>query len=157
MTPQRSRINRSERTGGAYRQHSGTIARRAQDMRQGNRSALSDALTRALAARRYGEAMTRILNLIELEPHEPRWHQKYGEVLRTLGRNREAAAAYRRAARRYEALALPVRASAALRVADGLDGGDSSPQIAPRSSDRVPSTPAVVLPEERITERPPRS
>jgi hypothetical protein len=93
---------------------------------QSKRSVLIEGATRALAARRYGDAIEHILGLVALEPSEPRWQQKYGEVLRTLGRDREAAAAYRRAARRYEAQALPALASAAERVADSLDGGGPS-------------------------------
>jgi len=89
-----------------------------------------------------------------LEPTEPRWHQKYGEVLRTLGRNAEAAAAYRRVARRYEALALPARASAALRVADLLDGQDSSDRVEQLESAHLATRP-IPSPYERVTARPP--
>jgi hypothetical protein len=170
MVPNRSRQHRRERGAGAYshvsadgarpptrnhRQPSGTVAKRVDPRREEQRSELKQALARAQAACRYVDAMSALLGLVALEPHEPRWHQKYGEVLRTLGRNREAAAAHRRAARRYEALGFPVRASAALRLADTLDGTDSSAQMQQPGSDR-PTPIAARLEEFITTVRPPR-
>ena len=156
MFPNRSRTKRAE-SAGAGRQLSGPVPKQTEQAREERRAGLAQAVMRAIAERRYGDATTRILDLIALDPAEPRWHQKYGEVLRTLGRNREAAAAYRRAARRYEAARLPVRASAVLRVADTLDGVASSPPTAQRSSDRD-ATRSLLRSEERSplgTFRPP--
>jgi predicted Zn-dependent protease len=148
-----SRTYPSNREGGAYhysgapseppraasdRPHSGVVARRAEAIREKKRLVLTETVTQTLAERRFGDAMAAIRALIAHFPEEPRWHKKEGELLRTLGRNREAAAAYRRAARRYDAMALPVRAGAALRAADALDGGDSAAHRPQLSSDRPP-------------------
>lgn len=180
MVPSRSRTNHSGQSAGAYsfgpaqRQTSGPVAKavdpRAEVPRAeraesapvmhnrvpDRRSILSEGVTQSLAQRRYSDALACIMRLVTLEPAEPRWHQKYGEVLRTLGRKKEAAAAYRRAARRYEALALPTRASALLRVAEMLDGGSASTPPARTSSDRHPTHPVAPLPpaDERVTVRP---
>ncbi len=183
MVANRSRTSRSGQSAGAYsfgpahpslrggpRQVSGPVARAVdpharapRGERPGSepvvpahvadRRILAASVTQSLAKRRYGDALSSILRLVMLEPGEPRWHQKYGEVLRTLGRAQEAAAAYRRAARRYEAMALPARASAALRVAEGLEGASSS-STAPTSSDRLRTQPLPSA-EDRITARPP--
>jgi tetratricopeptide (TPR) repeat protein len=176
MLPNRSHANRSEQSAGAYRfgpaprQVSGTIAidpRARPPLRErqasgpvarnraaDKRSALSDALTQSIARRRYGDALACIMQLATLEPAEPRWHQKYGEVLRTLGRTKEAAAAYRRAARRYEAMALPARASALSRVAEQLEGASAPTPPARTSTDRLRLQPFVPT-EDRVTVRPP--
>ncbi len=145
MFSNRSRTNRAEHAGAPARgrQHSGTVPKQADPDREARCAALADQVMRAIAGRRYGDATTRLLDLIAMEPDEPRWHQKYGEVLRTLGRNREAAAAYRRAARRYEVHGLPVRASAALRVADTLDGVPSTTPAVQRTSDRNATRPVL--------------
>jgi len=184
MVPSRSHSNHSGQSAGAYsfgpaqRQVSGPVAKVVIDPRAqtapgeraqsgpvlrnrvpDKRSILSDGVTQSLAQRRYSDALACIMRLVMLEPAEPRWHQKYGEVLRTLGRKKEAAAAYRRAARRYEAMALPTRASALLRVAEMLDGVSASTPPARTSSDRHPTQPVmpvVSLPpsDERVTVRP---
>lgn len=183
MVPNRSRASRSSQSAGAYsfgpahpplarvtRQVSGPVAKdvdprsRARGERSesapvvparvADRRLLAESVTQSLAKRRYGDALASILRLVMLDPTEPRWHQKYGEVLRTLGRDQEAAAAYRRAARRYEAMALHVRASAALRVAETLEGVSSSSLTVPISTDRNRSEP-ILRAEDRITVRPP--
>jgi hypothetical protein len=87
-----------------------------------HRELLRESLQQSLTERRYHDALNHILGLISLDPSDPRWPHKYGDVLRSLRRNHEAAAAYRRAARRYEAAGFPVRANAMLRLSDELDG-----------------------------------
>jgi len=167
MVPSRSRTNHSSQSPGAYsfgpaqrslrvgpRAVSGPVSKAVPIRVAQRRSVLADDVAQHLAKRRYAGALTSILRLVMLDPTEPRWHQKYGEVLRTLGRNREAAAAYRRAARRYDALALPARASAALRVAESLEGASAATPTVPIGSDRNP-TQAALPPEECVTLRPP--
>lgn len=80
-----------------------------------------DALQQALATRRHSDALQNITSLIALDPSDPRWPHKYGDVLRSMGRPDEAAAAYRRAARRYELFGFPLRAQALVRLAGELD------------------------------------
>jgi tetratricopeptide (TPR) repeat protein len=141
MVPSRSRASRSGRPAPQReRQVSGPVAR---NHVPDKRSILSDAVTQSIAKRRYDDALGCIMKLVALEPAEPRWHQKYGEVLRTLGRHKEAAAAYRRAASRYELTALPARASALLRVAETLEGGSASTPPTRVSTDRLRATPFV--------------
>ena len=151
MVPQRPREKRSEQPAPQReRQVSGPVAR---NHVPDKRSILSDAVTQSIAKRRYDDALANIMRLVALEPAEPRWHQKYGEVLRTLGRHKEAAAAYRRAAARYDVMALPARASALLRVAETLEGGSASAPPTRISTDRLRVTPFV--PEGPATERTP--
>lgn len=82
---------------------------------------LKAAMTLAIAERRYTDALSEIIGLVALNPLDPRWPHKYGDILRTLGRTEEAAAAFRRSATRYEASGFSVRAKAMLRLADELE------------------------------------
>lgn len=91
-----------------------------------DRQQRKDALQEAMASRRYTHALEHIMSLEAFEPTDPRWPHKYGDLLRTLGRLTEAAAAYRRAARRYDALGFPVRSAAMVTLAREL-GGISGP------------------------------
>jgi predicted Zn-dependent protease len=100
------------------------------------RDDLRDALQIAMNERRYGDALNHILGLVALEPNDPRWPHKYGDVLRSLRRNNEAAAAYRRAARRYEAAGFPVRATAMMRLAGELEGDSGPCRIEPEDRGR---------------------
>ena len=95
------------------------------DLREYHRSALQVSMNE----RRYNDALNHILGLISLDPGDPRWPHKYGDVLRSLRRTDEAAAAYRRAARRYEAAGFPVRATAMMRLAGELMGESGSVRI----------------------------
>lgn len=137
---------RAERPSGAYmhgpsgssspmmRKHK-TAAPAATPKQQ--RDDLRNALQIAMNERRYGDALNHILGLVALEPNDPRWPHKYGDVLRSLRRDGEAAAAYRRAARRYEAAGFPVRATAMMRLAGEL-AGDSGPcRIEPEDRGRM--------------------
>jgi len=128
----------STRPSGAYRQgpsgrptaSSGMRSKRPTAPKQPlsvneHRELLRESLQHSLTERRYHDALNHILGLISLDPSDPRWPHKYGDVLRSLRRNTEAAAAYRRAARRYEAAGFPVRANAMLRLSEELDGAVS--------------------------------
>ena len=119
-----------ENAGGSYsfgpklsprrlRLESGTVPKPTASLQ---RSALVDALQRTLAVRRHADALELALDLIALEPDEPRWHQKHGDVLRLLDREPEAALAYRHAAERYTRKGLAAHAGALYRVADMLEG-----------------------------------
>jgi Flp pilus assembly protein TadD len=85
------------------------------------RDAAKEALAGALHMRRHEEALQQIQTLMALDPSDPRWPHKYGDVLRSLGRRTEAAAAFRRAARRYEIFGFPLRAQAMVRLACELE------------------------------------
>jgi len=122
-----------ENAGGAYaygshssplpgRAESGKVERQNPNLKALPLGALIDALTRALAARRYDAALERVVELLERDPDEARWHEQNGELLRMLDRAPEAAAAYREAARRYDAQGLSQRASSLRRVAELLAG-----------------------------------
>ena len=131
--------NRAERPSGAYMHNPGRDGATAPIRKRKTpvpaptsspkqqREDLRDALQVAMNERRYSDALNHILGLVAQDPHDPRWPHKYGDVLRSLRRNNEAAAAYRRAAHRYEAAGFPVRATAMLRLAHELEG-DSGPR-----------------------------
>jgi hypothetical protein len=141
--------SRAERPSGAYMQgpnrSSATAALRkrkapaaepvATSPKQ-QRDELRDALQLAMNERRYGDALNHILGLVALDPNDPRWPHKYGDVLRSLRRNNEAAAAYRRAARRYEAAGFPVRATAMMRLSFELEGDNGPRASEPEQSGR---------------------
>jgi hypothetical protein len=91
-----------------------------------DRQRIKDELQDAMVSRRYTHALEHLMCLEALEATDARWPHKLGDLLRTLNRLNEAAAAYRRAGRRYEALGFPVRAAAMLTLAREL-GGISGP------------------------------
>lgn len=137
--------NRAERPSGAYSHNPGRadetspIRKRRTPVPSSpkeQREALRDSLQVAMNERRYNDALNHILGLVALEPSDPRWPHKYGDVLRSLRRNNEAAAAYRRAASRYEGAGFPVRATAMLRLAGELEG-DSGPRAREESGPRI--------------------
>jgi len=147
-----SKSNRAERPSGAYMHNPGRAdgtspmrKRRTPLAAAGSpKERLRDSLQVAMNERRYNDALNHILGLVALEPSDPRWPHKYGDVLRSLRRNNEAAAAYRRAASRYEAAGFPVRATAMLRLAGELDGdsdlrarAESGPRIREESGTRM--------------------
>ena len=69
------------------------------------RASIVEATRTAIARARIRRDVVREHHLIasmhELEPSEPRWVQQLGNVLRKLGRDNEAASAYRHAAQLY--------------------------------------------------------
>ena len=89
------------------------------------REVLREALQVAMNERRYGAALTHLLGLVALDPSDPRWPHKYGDLLQSLRRTKEAAAVYRRTAACYEGAGFPVRAEAMRRLALELEGKDS--------------------------------
>jgi hypothetical protein len=86
--------------------------------RQGD---LVDDLMRALAARDHAAALQVVEEMIVLEPEGAFWHQKHGDVLRLLGRELEAAEAYRSAAHCYLLRGLASNARVLQRVAEMLE------------------------------------
>jgi len=153
--------NRAERPSGAYMHNPGRDGATAPIRKRKTpvpaptsspkqqREDLRDALQVAMNERRYSDALNHILGLVAQDPHDPRWPHKYGDVLRSLRRTDEAAAAYRRAARRYEAAGFPVRATAMLRLAGQLMGESGSVAI-----ERDESTPVLIDGTEAVTGRP---
>jgi predicted Zn-dependent protease len=88
------------------RLESGKIEKRPSNLKGMSLGALIDALMRAQAAERHEAALAYVQELIMLEPDEALWHERHGDILRTLDRRPEAAAAYRGAALRYEVQSL---------------------------------------------------
>lgn len=82
--------------------------------------ALRQALTTALQERRHLDALGLIARLEAMEPDEPRWPHKRGDVLRAAGKRGDAAAAYRRAAVRYNGRGFPAREAAMINLAQQL-------------------------------------
>jgi len=103
------------------RAESGKFEKQHPNLKGLSLGALIDALMRALTEERHEAALRHLVELIALEPDEPRWHERQGDVLRRLGQAHEAATAYRAAALRYEVQALSDRGSALRRLADQLD------------------------------------
>ena len=82
---------------------------------------LVDELMRALAGRDHQRALQVVEEMIVLEPEGAFWHQKHGDVLRLLGRELEAAEAYRSAAHCYLLRGLTSNARVLQRVAEMLE------------------------------------
>ncbi len=87
---------------------------------EANSGALRQALTSALQERRHPDALGLIAQLEAVEPDDPRWPHKRGDVLRAAGKRGDAAAAYRRAAVRYNDRGFPAREAAMLSLAEQL-------------------------------------
>jgi hypothetical protein len=79
-------------------------------------------LTAALARGDHARALGLIRQLETLDPGDPRWPQKCGDVLRTQGCLDEAASAYRRAAECYERQGFGSRSNAMRHLARSLAG-----------------------------------
>ena len=103
------------------RQESGKFAKQHPNLQRLPLAAQIDALMRALVEERHEPALGHLATLIELEPDEPRWHERCGDVLRLLDRAHEAATAYRTAAFRYDAQALSDHGSELRQLADQLE------------------------------------
>jgi hypothetical protein len=78
-------------------------------------------LMQAVADGEHPRALALVAQLEVLEPTDPRWPHKRGDLLRTRS-PREAATAYRRAAQCYDQQGHPSRAAAILTVARALTG-----------------------------------
>ena len=81
---------------------------------------LRDKLNQALRRERLGEALRYYDALQGLEPDEPRWHHRKGDVLKRLRRLPEAADAYERAVDLYARQGFVARAAAMAKVVTGI-------------------------------------
>jgi predicted Zn-dependent protease len=86
-----------------------------------------DACERALRAHDYTASARLLQELERLEPSEPRWPHKHGDLLRASSHVHAAAAAYRRAAERYAERGFSERARAMTSLARTL--GDASAKL----------------------------
>ena len=78
-------------------------------------------LNKALEHGRINDALE-IYELVEKrKPDEPRWSHRKGDLLRRIGRNSEAAAAYERAAYLYSAKGFDARATATAKLVLAID------------------------------------
>jgi predicted RNA polymerase sigma factor len=83
---------------------------------------LRESFTRSVAQRQLEHAFRLATQLEALEPAEPRWPHKRGDLLRNFGKPNEAAQAYRRAATLYEEQSLAARGKAMRTLARKLGG-----------------------------------
>ena len=81
-----------------------------------------EALEKALSRREHGKALVLLTTLAALEPDEPRWPHKQGDVLHSLGRSHEAAVAYRLACECYVGRGFAERGQALKSLARSLAG-----------------------------------
>jgi len=82
---------------------------------------LRDKLQKALEKERHGEAL-RIYEALEfVEPSEPRWPHRKGDLLNRLGRTSAAVSSYETAVDLYAALGFVARAAAMAKVVMGVD------------------------------------
>ena len=81
---------------------------------------LRDKLNQALRKERRGEALSYYEALQVVEPNEPRWPHRKGDLLKRLGRRQEAVEAYERAADLYAHQGFEARAAAMAKVVMGI-------------------------------------
>ncbi len=116
--------------------------------------ALRQAWEEAIARDRPTDALTVLVELEELEPEEPRWAHRRGDVLRRLGRTTEAEAAFVQAVRAYVARGFLTRAAGLARTlaasnparADLLAELDPEPTRELRRASHAPSPLSPRLP-----------
>ena len=78
-------------------------------------------LQKALLKERHGQAL-RIYEALEVvEPNEPRWPHRKGDLLKRLGRKQAAVSSYETAVELYAALGFVARAAAMAKVVMGID------------------------------------
>ena len=82
---------------------------------------LRDQLQRSLRRERFSEALTLYQTLERLEPHEPRWPHRKGDLLKRLGRHEQAVPSYIRAVDLYAELGFVARAAAMAKVVVQID------------------------------------
>lgn len=82
---------------------------------------LRDQLQRAILKERHGEALRIYEALQAVEPREPRWPHRKGDLLNRLGRCDDAIAAYESAVDLYARLGFVARAAAMAKVVMGID------------------------------------
>ncbi|MGB8330681.1 MAG: cyclic nucleotide-binding domain-containing protein [Polyangiales bacterium] len=81
---------------------------------------LRNKLNHALRKERLGEALLHYTTLERVEPNEPRWPHRKGDLLKRLGRREEAVEAYERAVDLYARLGFVARAAAMAKVVMGI-------------------------------------
>ncbi len=81
---------------------------------------LRDKLNNALRREHLGEALGHYEALQVVEPNEPRWPHRKGDLLKRLGRPQEAVAAYERAVDMYAEQGFVARAAAMAKVVMGI-------------------------------------
>ena len=82
---------------------------------------LRDALQKALRKERLKDALVLYGELEEVEPTEPRWPHRRGDLCRRLGEDGDAVRCYERAVKRYAALGFVARAAAMAKVILQID------------------------------------
>lgn len=82
---------------------------------------IKDRLQRALGRERLADALVHYEFLESLEPKEPRWPHRKGDLLKRLGRVEDALDAYERAAALYAQLGFVARAAAMAKVVVAID------------------------------------
>ncbi len=88
----------------------------------GSRSrVIKDRLQQALRRERLADALVHYESLESLEPNEPRWPHRKGDLLKRLGRVEEALDAYERAVDLYGQLGFVARAAAMAKVVMAID------------------------------------
>lgn len=104
---------------------------------------MKDELEAALASGKLPRALELATELERREPNEARWPQKVGDILRRQKKDREAAAAFERAARRWAAQGFLARAIAMAKTVASLDPARASlveeldPAVAQREHRKV--------------------
>ena len=86
------------------------------------------------------DAVKALVELEELEPHEPRWSQRLGESYRRLGETKDAVDAFARAFQRYFDRGFLPRAIAMAKLVKTLDAarGDLLETSLPKAGPGVP-------------------
>ncbi len=82
---------------------------------------LRDRLQKALERERHGEALRIYEALERIEPNEPRWPHRKGDLLKRLGRRDEAVTSYETAVDLYATLGFVARAAAMAKVVLSFD------------------------------------
>lgn len=82
---------------------------------------LRDRLQKSLLKERFSESLDLYAVLERMEADEPRWPHRKGDLLKRLGRDEEAVAAYERAVDLYAARGFVARAAAMAKVVMGID------------------------------------
>lgn len=100
---------------------------------------LREQLTKALRSERLGEALGHYEALQAMEPDEPRWPHRKGDLLKRLGRPLAAVEAYERAVDLYAEKGFVARAAAMAKVVLGLAPGrvDVLARVSPEAARKL--------------------
>jgi len=100
---------------------------------------LREKLDKALRKERFDDALARYDELMGLEPAEPRWPHRKGDLLRRLGREHTAIACYEKAVRCYADLGFVARAAAMAKVILQIDDSrvDVLERVDPEAAKRL--------------------